>query len=79
MPTPASLKRATVYFDSAVHGAFCPEAVETGRSVFDVVDGAVGALLGEDADGPTSLRDRADEPTVPFESFIRDLRSEGAI
>ncbi len=75
----ASPKRATVYFDSALHKALRLKAAETERSVSDVVNEAVRVLLAEDADDLAALRDRADEPTVSFESFVRDLKAEGAI
>ncbi|WP_420454502.1 CopG family transcriptional regulator [Rubrivirga sp.] len=72
-------KRATVYFDSALHKALRLKAAETERSVSDVVNEAVRVLLAEDADDLAALRDRAAEPTVSFESFVRDLKAEGAI
>ena len=72
-------KRATVYFDTALHKALRLKAAETERSISDVVNEAVRVLLAEDADDLTALRDRAEEPTVSFESFVRDLRAEGAI
>ena len=75
----ASPKRATVYFDSALHKALRLKAAETERSVSDVVNEAVRALLAEDADDLAALRDRAGEPTVSFESFVRDLKAKGAI
>ena len=78
MPS-ASPKRATVYFDPALHKALRLKAAETERSISDVVGEAVRALLAEDADDLAALRERTDEPAVSFESFVRDLRAEGAI
>lgn len=75
----ASPKRATVYFESALHKALRLKAAETERSVSDVVNEAVRALLAEDADDLAALRERADEPAISFESFVRDLKAEGAI
>lgn len=75
----ASPKRATVYFDPALHKALRLKAAETERSVSDVVNEAVRVLLAEDADDLAALRDRAGESTVSFESFVRDLKAEGAI
>ena len=75
----ASPKRATVYFDSALHKALRLKAAETERSVSDLVNEAVRVLLAEDADDLAALGDRASEPTVSFESFVRDLKAEGAI
>jgi hypothetical protein len=78
MPT-ASAKRATVYFDSALHKALRLKAAATERSVSDVVNEAVRILLAEDADDLAALEERADEPTLSFEKFVRDLKAEGAI
>lgn len=41
-------KRATVYFDPSLHKALRLKAAETGRSISDVVDEAVRALLAKD-------------------------------
>ena len=75
----SSAKRATVYFDAALHKALRLKAAATERSVSDVVNEAVRVLLAEDADDLAALEDRADEPTVSFESFVRELKAEGAI
>ena len=72
-------KRATVYFDAALHKALRLKAAETERSISDVVNDAVRLALAEDADDLAALRDRAGEPTVSFESFVRDLKADGAI
>ena len=78
MPT-ANSKRATVYFESALHKALRLKAAETERSISDVVNEAVRTLLAEDADDLAALRERANEPAISFESFVRDLKAEGAI
>ena len=75
----ASSKRATVYFDSALHKALRLKAAETERSVSDVVNEAVRALLAEDAEDLSALRERAGEPTVSYETFVQELKAEGSI
>lgn len=72
-------ERATVYFDSALHQALRLKAAETERSVSDVVNEAVRLLLVEDAGDLAALRDRAEEPTVSFDSFVHDLKAKGSI
>jgi predicted HicB family RNase H-like nuclease len=42
-------KRATVYFDPTLHKALRLKAVETSRSVSDLVNEAVREALSEDA------------------------------
>ena len=75
----ATPKRATVYFDAGLHRALRLKAAETERSISDVVNEAVRALLAEDADDLAALDARASEPTVSYEAFVRDLRADGLI
>lgn len=74
-----SPKRATVYFEPALHKALRLKAAETERSVSDVVNEAVRVLLAEDAEDLAAVRDRAGEPAVSFEAFVRELKAEGII
>ena len=43
-------KRATVYFDAALHRALRLKAAETDQSMSDLVNAAVRRTLGEDAE-----------------------------
>lgn len=78
MPATKS-KRATVYFDPALHKALRLKAAATERSLSDVVDEAVRVLLAEDADDLAAIDERATEPTVSFEAFVRELKRDGAL
>lgn len=75
----ANAKRATVYFDSALHKALRLKAAATERSISDVVNEAVRVLLAEDAEDLAAIEERADEATLSFETFVRELKAEGAI
>lgn len=72
-------KRATVYFDPALHKALRLKAAATERSLSDVIDEALRALLAEDAEDLAALDERANEPTVTFEAFVQQLKREGAL
>lgn len=72
-------KRATVYFDPALHEALRLKAAETERSVSDVVNEAVRTLLAEDAADLAALDERGGEPTEPFESFVRQMEADGLL
>ena len=78
MPPPKS-KRATVYFDPSLHRALRLKAASTEQSVSDVVNEAVRVLLAEDAADLADLDARAGEPSISFESFVRELKAEGSI
>ena len=78
MPATKS-KRATVYFDPALHKALRLKAAATERSLSDVVDEAVRALLAEDAEDLAAIEGRAAEPTISFEAFVQELRRDGVL
>lgn len=77
MPTPS--KRATVYLDPELHRALRLKAAETDRSISELVNEAVQVALAEDAEDLAAFEERAAEPDLPFESFVRDLQRRGAI
>jgi hypothetical protein len=72
-------KRATVYFDEQLHQALRLKAAETHVSISDLVNSAVRHALHEDADDLAAFRDRAKEPTVAFETLVRDLKRRGKL
>lgn len=72
-------KRATVYFDAAVHQALRLKAAATDRSISDMVNDAVKVALAEDAEDLASLDQRKSERSVSFETLVRDLRKRGRI
>lgn len=63
----ALAKRATVYFDPQLHRALRLKSAETERSLSDLVNDAVRVGLSEDADDLAAFRERAREPSLPFE------------
>ena len=75
----ALARRATVYLEPEIHRALRLKAVEADRSVSELVNDAVRRSLSEDADDLKSFRDRAREPTLPFEQVLRDLRKRGKL
>jgi hypothetical protein len=74
-----SQKRATVYFDPALHRALRVKAAETDRSLSDIVNEAVKLSLLEDAEDLAAFEERAGEPSLAFEEVVKDLRRSGAI
>lgn len=72
-------KRATIYFDPALHKAVRIKAAETDQSISDVVDEAIRTLLSEDAEDLADLSARVNEPSVSFESFVKELKDSGDI
>ena len=71
--------RVTVYFDPDLHRALRLKAVETDRSVSDLVNSAVKASLAEDEEDLAALADRAGEQSLSYEAVLKDLRSRGKL
>ncbi len=72
-------KRATVYFDPALHRALRVKAAETERSMSDLVNEAVQLSLAEDAEDLAAFEDRVNEPSLPYENVVKDLKRRGKI
>ncbi len=72
-------KRATVYFEPALHRALRLKAAETDRPLSELVNEAVRYSLAEDAEDLAAFDERADEPALPFEAFVKELRRSGKI
>ena len=72
-------KRATIYFDPNLHKALRLKAVETSRSVSDLVNEAVRDALSEDAEDLLSFEERADESQISYEEMVKRLKKDGRI
>ena len=77
MATPA--KRATVYLDPVLHKALKLKAVETSRSISDLVNAAVREALAEDAEDLAAFDERADEPLISYDEMLKRLKKDGRI
>ena len=73
------IKRATVYFESEIHRALRLKAAETERSVSDLVNEAVSQSLAEDAEDLAAIDNRVNEPNLPYEAVVKDLKKRGII
>ena len=72
-------KRATVYLDSDLHKALRLKAVETSRSVSELVNNAVREALAEDADDISAFEERAGEPLISYDEMVKRLKRDGRI
>ena len=72
-------KRATIYFDSDLHKALRLKAVETSRSVSDLVNEAVRETMAEDAEDLAAFDERAHEPLISYEEMVKRLKKNGRI
>ena len=72
-------KRATVYLDPVLHRALRLQAIETSRSVSDLINEAVRNELAEDAEDLAAFEQRGSESTVEFGDFVKRLRRDGIL
>ena len=77
MATPA--KRATIYLDPLIHKALKLKALETSRSVSDLVNQAVREALAEDAEDLAAFEQRASDPLLNYDEMVRRLKRDGRI
>jgi plasmid stability protein len=72
-------KRATVYLDANLHKALRLKAVETSRSVSDLVNEAVREALSEDAEDITAFEERVAENVISYDEMVKRLKKNGRI
>ncbi|HUV59757.1 MAG TPA: hypothetical protein VMW09_06560 [Desulfatiglandales bacterium] len=72
-------KRATIYFVPDLHKALRLKAVETSRSVSDLVNEAVRETMAEDAEDLAAFDERAHEPLISYEEMVKRLKKDGRI
>ncbi|MBU1085947.1 MAG: CopG family transcriptional regulator [Candidatus Omnitrophica bacterium] len=72
-------KRATIYFNSALHHALRLKAAETEHTISELVNEAVSFALAEDSTDLSEYNKRKKEPTITFESFLNKLKKDGKI
>jgi hypothetical protein len=72
-------KRTTVYFEPDLHKALRLKSAVSERSISEMVNDAVRYSLAEDAEDLAAFDERADEPTVDFEDFIKEMKRSGKL
>ena len=72
-------KRATIYFDPNLHKALRLKAVETSRSVSELVNQAVREALSDDAEDLSAFEERANETLISYEQMVKRLKKDGRI
>jgi post-segregation antitoxin (ccd killing protein) len=72
-------KRATVYLDPDLHKALRLKAVETSRSISELVNKAIREALAEDAEDIAAFEQRAKEPLIRYDEMVKRLKRDGRI
>ena len=72
-------KRSTIYLDPSLHQALRIKALETSRSMSDLINEAVKEALAEDADDLSFFDEREHEPLMSYEQMVKRLKKDGRI
>lgn len=75
----STARRATIYFEPDIHRALRLKAAASDRSISDLVNDAAKATLAEDAEDLAAFDERAREPNLDFEQFVKALRRRGKL
>jgi hypothetical protein len=75
----SAAKRATVYFEPALHRAIRLKAAHTHRSISEIVNDAVRLSLREDEEDLAAFEDRVAEPVISYEALLKDLKAHGKL
>jgi hypothetical protein len=72
-------KRTTVYFEPEIHKALRLKSAVSERSISEMVNDAVRNSLAEDAEDLAAFEERAEEPAVDFDDFVKKLKRSGKL
>ena len=72
-------KRSTIYLDPALHKALRLKALETSRSMSELINEAVREALAEDAEDLAAFEERVNEPLISYDAMIKRLKKDGRI
>ncbi len=72
-------KRATIYFDPDIHKVLKIKAATLNKSISELIDKAVRYELIEDEEDIRAFQERVNEPSVPYEKVLKDLKKNGKI
>ena len=75
----ALTKRSTVYLDPALHKALRIKALETSRSMSELINEAIKESIAEDAEDLAAFDERADEPLISYDEMVKRLKNDGRI
>lgn len=72
-------KRTTIYFNPSIHKIIKVKALESSRSISDLVNEAIIHEFSEDAEDLEAFEQRASEPSISFEDLVKGLKADGKI
>lgn len=74
-----AVKKSTIYLSEDLHKAVRMKSAETGDTVSQIIEEAVGALLAEDLEDLETIKKRSKGPFVSYEQLLKNLKKDGTI
>jgi metal-responsive CopG/Arc/MetJ family transcriptional regulator len=71
--------RVTVYLDPQLHKALKLKAVETSKSVSELINDAARMALAGDAEDIEALEERAAKPLISYDEMVKRLKEDGRL
>lgn len=71
--------RTTVYLDPQLHKALKLKAVETSRSVSELINDAIRNVLAEDAEDIEAFEERVAETMISYDEMVKRLKKNGRL
>ncbi len=71
--------RATVYLDPQLHKALKLKAIETSKSVSELINDAIRSALAEDAEDIEAFEKRAAETMISYDEMVKRLKKNGRL
>lgn len=72
-------KRATIYLEPDIHKLLKLKAAETSSSISEIVNDLLRVEFLEDAEDIQSIKERINEPTISYETLLKELKDEGRL
>ena len=72
-------KRATIYFDPAIHRVLKMKSAETEHSISEIINEALLHELAQDQGDLAVFDKRAKESSVSYEDLLKKLKADGKI
>jgi hypothetical protein len=77
MKTP--VKRTTIYLDPQLHKALRLKAIDSDKSVSEIINEVIKRALAEDAEDLATFEERKDEPEISYEEMVKRLKLDGRL
>ena len=75
----SAAKRVTIYLNPNLYKALRLKALETSRSVSELVNEAVREPFAGDAEDLAAFRERAGEPLISYDEMVKRLKMDRSI